>query len=231
MSHSELLDTSNSVETPEGIEFTSVIAGPVPRILAYLIDFGWRCLFYIVLAITTAFIGEVGVGFFLVLTFLMEWFYPVFFEVFRNGQTPGKKNMNLKVVNDDLTPVNGSSSFIRNLLRSADFMPSLYLFGIISMVLSKKFQRLGDMAAGTIVIYVNEEKHSKTDSSIQALPPEMPLTTEERKAITNFTNRSDVISESRQIELTDLLEPVTGVKGMEGLSRIKAISAWLLGRG
>ncbi|MCP4597235.1 RDD family protein [Neptuniibacter sp.] len=231
MSHSELLDTSNSIETPEGIEFTSVIAGPVPRILAYLIDFGWRCLFYIVLAIITAFIGDVGVGFFLVLTFLTEWFYPVFFEVFRNGQTPGKKSLNLKVVNDDLTPVNGSSSVIRNLLRSADFIPSLYLFGIISMVLSKKFQRLGDMAAGTIVIYVNVEQHSKTDSSVHAAPPEIPLTAEERKAITNFRNRSDVISESRQVELTDILEPITGTTGSEGLNKIKAISAWLLGRG
>lgn len=88
---SKRLNNRNSVETPEGIEFTSSVAGPLPRTLAYCIDFSWRLLVYLALGIFMIFAGDVGMGFFLVIAFLLEWFYPVFFEVFKNGQTPGKK--------------------------------------------------------------------------------------------------------------------------------------------
>lgn len=230
MSDTPLLDTCCSVETPEGIDFTATVAGPVPRILAYAIDFAWRALFYALIGLVTLFTGNVGTGFFLVLSFLLEWFYPVFFELYRNGQTPGKRSMKIKVVNDDLTPVSWGNSAIRNLLRAADFLPFFYLFGLLSMSLSGKFQRLGDMAAGTLVIYEQRNRSQTLDQSIPAQAPEVPLTLDERLAISNLLTRSSVISESRQTELTDILEPITGKNGEDGRAQVKAIAAWLLGK-
>lgn len=227
---SERIDSRSSVETPEGIEFTSSIVGPLPRTLAYSIDFGWRLLVYMVLGIVSIFAGKVGTGVFLVVAFLLEWFYPVFFEVLRNGQTPGKKAMGIRVVNDDFTPVSWGNSIIRNLLRAADFFPVFYLFGLITMVLNRKFQRLGDLAAGTLVIYCQEDKPIKLSDEITATAPEIPLTLEERQAISNFTIRTEVISEARQQELANILEPVTHETGDKGLRKVKSIGAWLLGK-
>lgn len=226
----KLIDTSCSIETPEGIDFSSTIAGPIPRTLAYAIDLGWRCLIYLGIGLVTIFTGNVGVGFFLVITFLLEWFYPVFFEVFRHGQTPGKKALGLRVVNEDYTPVNWSGSTIRNLLRSADFLPVFYLFGITSITLSKKFQRLGDMAAGTVVIYTPQKTNNLLDNEITPTAPSQPLTPQEKQAISNFTLRTSSISEARQVELTNLLEPITKSTGPEGLNLVKSIGAWLLGK-
>lgn len=78
MNDRPLLDTRYRVETPEGIDFSAAIAGPVPRLLAYCIDFGWRCLVYLLIGLASAFSGDVGTGLFLISAFLLEWFYPVF---------------------------------------------------------------------------------------------------------------------------------------------------------
>lgn len=229
MPASKLIDNQVRVETPEGIDFVQAAAGPVPRILAYLIDFGWRCLVYMVIGILSAFIGGLGSGVFLILTFLLEWFYPVFFEVLRKGQTPGKKAMGLRVVNTDFTPIGWGASIVRNLLRAADFFPAFYATGMISMTLTGRFQRLGDLAAGSLVIYQEAERPLKVDPEIKPLMPPVALTREERQGIVDLTLRSGSISDSRQEELADLLTPVTGESGSAGLSRLKGIGVWLLG--
>lgn len=227
---SKRLNNRNSVETPEGIEFTASVVGPLPRTLAYCIDFSWRLLIYLTLAIAMMFAGDVGLGFFLVTAFLLEWFYPVFFEVFKNGQTPGKKSMGIQVVNDDLTPISWANSVIRNLLRAVDYFPIFYLFGLVTMILNRKFQRLGDLAAGTLVVYCNKDRAIKLDDSILSVAPETPLTLEERQAISNFVTRSEILSKARQQELSDILCPITDEKGEEGLQKAKSIGAWLLGK-
>lgn len=227
----ELIDNQCCVETPEGIDFVQSAAGPVPRILAYLIDLGWRLLVYLVLSIATAFIGGLGTGFLLIVTFLLEWFYPVYFEVYRHGQTPGKRAMQLRVVNTDFTPITFASSLIRNLLRWADFLPLFYLAGLLSMVLSSRFQRLGDLAAGTLVIYQDQapRRARVPDGELHPLAPMVPLTREERQGITLLVLRADQVSESRQVELANWLAPITGDYGEAGLSKLKRIGYWLLG--
>ena len=147
-----ILDTNHKVEVPEGIEISLPLAGPVERSLAFMLDFLIRAGIYIILSIFLQFMGNLGIGLFLVCYFLIEWFYPVFFEVLNQGATPGKKMMDLAVVNDDGTPVTWATSLIRNLLRSADQFPGLYLVGLASMFLNSEFKRLGDLAAGTLVI-------------------------------------------------------------------------------
>jgi len=223
-------DTSYLVETPESIDLNAQLAGPIPRVLAYVIDFAFRSIALILLLVILLFAGKAGLGVFLVSSFLMEWFYPVLFEVLRKGQTPGKKIMKVAVVNDDLTPVTWSTSIIRNLLRSADFLPFGYSFGIISMVTSGRFQRLGDLAAGSLVIHVRELPNINFKMpDVPACPPPFSLSLEDQVAITGFVQRHEQLSEERKMEIANILEPIIHEKGSTAVSKIQGMGNWLLG--
>ena len=124
-----MLDTYREIETPEGVELHLRAAGPVARALAYSIDLLLRGVVMFVLSIVLSVTGRFGMGVFMIVIFLMEWFYPVLFEVYRNGETPGKRLFGLRVVNDNGTPVGWGPSLVRNLLRAVDFMPAFYAFG------------------------------------------------------------------------------------------------------
>jgi hypothetical protein len=95
--------------------------------------------------------------------FIFFWGYYIFFEMLWNGQTPGKRWVGLRVIRTDGTPITLSESFIRNLTRLVDFLPAAYGIGIISMFLDKQSRRLGDLAAGTLVV------HDRAPISIQSL--------------------------------------------------------------
>lgn len=101
----EVLDTHYHVETPEGIDLLLRPAGVVPRALAYTIDLCIRGLIMLVLMLGLAFLGKLGAGLGLLLTFIMTWWYMVLFEVLNQGRSPGKQMMGLRVVHDDGTPV------------------------------------------------------------------------------------------------------------------------------
>lgn len=233
-----LVDTLYAVETPEGIDLQAELAGPVVRVLAYSIDILIRLLVLLLCGIALAFFDKAGQGGLLLLMFILEWFYPVFFEVCRRGQTPGKKQMGLAVVNDDLTPVTWSTSMVRNLLRVVDFLPSAYLFGLISMVLNDRFARLGDLAAGTLVIHRSTESKALADEAANAkpLPPEflprsppMRLELEEQRALVSFTQRQQQLTEGRQQELASILQDLCGRQGQSGVEYWRSVGAWLLG--
>lgn len=223
------LDTRYEIETPEGIDLTAHVAGPVPRILAYSVDLFYRTLILIALGIALLFAGKTGISVWLLVSFLLEWFYPVAFEIFRGGQTPGKRAFGLAVVNDNLTPVSWGASIMRNLLRFADFLPFGYCAGMLSMTLSGCFQRLGDYAAGTIVIYREQGVHATALPDVAPAPPPRGLSLADQQAIVSLTERSGVLSQARQQELADLIQPVTGKSGEPGLRQLFAIGHWLLG--
>ncbi|MBB5211544.1 RDD family protein [Microbulbifer hydrolyticus] len=223
------LDTLYEIETPEGIDLTTQVAGPVPRLLAYSVDLFYRTLILIALGIALNIAGAAGVGLWLLVSFLLEWFYPVVFEVMRGGQTPGKKAFSLAVVNDNLTPISWGPSIMRNLLRFADFLPFGYFTGIISMTCSRHFQRLGDHAAGTLVVYREQTAASATLPQVAPVPPPRGLRLEDQQAIISLAERSSELSRARQQELADLLQPITERSGEEGLNRLHAIGRWLLG--
>ena len=86
-----MLDSVRDVETPEGVHLRLRPAGPVPRAYAWVLDFLIRAAAYIFLAIFLPGLGDFGGGLLLIAIFLLEWFYPVLFEVYRDGQTPGKR--------------------------------------------------------------------------------------------------------------------------------------------
>src|SRR5215813_9152409 len=125
-----MLDTYRPVETPEGVEIGLRVAGPVPRLYAAALDFAIRFIVYIFLSAVLGGLGKAGVGFLLIAMFLIEWFYPVVFEVKGGGATPGKRLMKLLVLQRDGTPVGWTASVIRNLVRFADLLPFGYGFGL-----------------------------------------------------------------------------------------------------
>ena len=169
-----LLDTSRSIGTPEGIELTLRLAGPVPRALAWLIDFAIRVGALIVFAMVIGPFGNLGQAAFLLAWFLLEWLFPAWCEVQWNGQTPGKKALGIAVLNDDGTPVRWPAALARNLLRAVDFLPFFYGFGLAAMLINRDFKRLGDLAANTLVAYRDVDRKSTRLNSSHSSVSRMP---------------------------------------------------------
>ena len=226
-----MLDTTRVIETPEGVELSLQVAGPVPRALAWTIDFLLRLTVYLVLLIALGRTGKLGVGMLALVTFIMEWWYPVFFETLYRGQTPGKRMMGLRVLHDNGTPVGVSASVVRNLLRAVDFMPLFYALGLLAMFLDRDFRRLGDMAAGTIVVHTEDTQKTKVLSDAEAILPPALLNREERRALLDFAERVPQLSQARSAELADLLTPLTGVEGEPAVHVLQGYAAWIAGRG
>lgn len=224
-----MLDTYQQLETPESIDLELRIAGPAVRILAFSIDSLIKTAVLIGAQIILVFADRVGLAIMLILGFLLEWFYPVLFEVLRNGQTPGKRAMGILVIHDNGTPVGWSSSVIRNLLRFVDFLPVGYLLGLISMVCNRHFKRLGDLAAGTLVIYQREKPREIPLQQTQPLPPGFSLTLEEQRAFINFAERQAQLTPDRQQEIANHLAPVLKAQDQAAVNKILRIAQWLRG--
>ena len=226
-----MLDTSYRVEIPGGINLDAQVVGPIPRFFAFAIDLAIRGIIIFVLSILSIPFGSFGLGggFFLLFLFVIEWLYPVLFEVYSRGQTPGKKLMKISVINDDLSPVTLGTSMVRNLLRTVDFLPLFYLAGLVTMLSNPRFQRLGDLAAGTLVISVPESAKPAAMKEIVPLAPSTPLLRTEQSAIIEFLQRSNQLSEPRQQELASILEGVTHEREDDGVEQLQRMGAWFLG--
>ena len=96
--------------------------------------------------------SNVAATVYIVLVFVVFWGYDVAFEVLASGRTPGKRWNGLRVVREGGQPIGFLASATRNLIRLIDWLPSLYLAGIVSILVSGKNQRLGDMVAGSVVV-------------------------------------------------------------------------------
>src|SRR5262245_3730443 len=184
-----LLDTIRAIPTPEGIELTLRLAGPLPRAIAWLIDFILRVALLLLLAWTLGMLGAFGWGFILIFAFLLEWLAPAAFEVWADGATPGKKAMGLMVLHDDGTPVDWPAALVRNLIRAVDFLPVGYGFGLTTMLVSRDFKRLGDIAAGTVVVYRASAHKPAPIPVAAAIPAQRALDLTEQRAILDFAER------------------------------------------
>jgi uncharacterized RDD family membrane protein YckC len=215
------LDTDVAIETPEHIVFNYRIAGPARRTIAHIIDliicyaalFAIGILLIIVGAsftssdVTTA--VKAAAGLFLLLLFVAQWLYFVICEA-RWGRSPGKKWLGLRVVTTSGRPIGWRAAALRNLLRAADLLPVGYLIGVVSMAVSSRFQRLGDLVAGTMVI-TTQTKSRKARAfeltppaqprEIATLPEEVSLDVDERIAIELFLRRRNTLGVAREIEL------------------------------
>jgi uncharacterized RDD family membrane protein YckC len=242
------IDTTSEIETPEHIRFRHRLAGPTRRALAYVVDAIIRYGFFLVVALLAITGGLLSSDFLsasqgvLALTlFAVEWGYYVLFEAIMNGRSPGKALLRLRVVGADGRPLQLADSLLRNLLRAADWLPAGYALGFFAMSRDKRFRRLGDLAAGTMVV-VEERQH--IDAPVQIYPPptevelkwfpeRLPLTTEDIDAIELLLRRLHQLGPARADELAEIVAPAyarrLGFMGRIGQpSRFLAVLYWHL---
>jgi uncharacterized RDD family membrane protein YckC len=225
------LDTVRAVATPEGVELDLRLAGPVGRACAWLIDLFLRLTGMLVLWLVLIPLGQLGMGVWLILLFLVEWLYPVAFEIWAAGATPGKKLLGLRVVNDDGTPVSRWASVTRNLLRAVDFLPVLYGVGFTAMLLNRDFKRMGDLVAGTVVIYVEPARVPSAIPEAPPLAPRAPLTLEESRAVLEFAERVATLTPERAEELAGIPSRLTGTDdGALARRRLLQLANHVIGR-
>lgn len=228
-----ILDTIVSAETPEGIAIELRPAGLSSRCYAYLLDQLIRIGVLYAVAIATSLMGGFGFGLWLILLFGLEWFYPVVFELSRSGATPGKRVFGIKVVMDSGLPVTPAASITRNLLRVADFLPMLYGFGILSTLLRRDFKRLGDITAGTLVVYEPPRAPKIAFDDLEPLAPVQPLLPQQQAAVVALAARSSRLTPERLDELSALAGWTSGDAGRSGREvtrRVLAVAQWLLGK-
>ena len=150
------LDNRVTLATPEGVALELILAGLGSRFLARLLD----TLIQIGVILALAFgIGAAGTSrsgvltaVVIVLVFLIIFAYDIAFETLNHGRTLGKQAAGIRVVGPTGEPVRFLASAIRNIARILDFLPALYLIGTISIIATAHGQRVGDLAAGTLVM-------------------------------------------------------------------------------
>ena len=148
-----------TIATPEGVDLELTLAGVGSRFASALIDYLIQGLILVALALAFDYgfggSGEAGgfvVAVFAVLGFGLVIGYDIAFEVLASGRTPGKRLNGLRVVRESGAPVTFAPSAVRNLLRPIDWLPGTYFVGMVSILVTSRNQRLGDLAAGTLVV-------------------------------------------------------------------------------
>jgi len=219
-------DTLN-IHTPENVAFGYQVAGIGSRFLATLIDTLLIGVLYIVAIVTYVVVLDVlninpdGSGaswvtaIFILIIFVFYWGYYILFEIFWNGQTPGKRWTGLRVIRTDGTPVTLSEALIRNLIRIVDFLPAMYGVGIITMFIDKQSRRLGDIAAGSLVVHdrapisiqslsvkrtINFSPQGLSKVSLDGFPIER-LTNDDLNLIEDFLSRRDQLTHRDQLAI------------------------------
>ncbi|KPC53066.1 RDD family protein [Amantichitinum ursilacus] len=226
-----MLDPYYRITTPEGVELVLAPAGAPRRAQAWLLDFVVRSLVHAVIGVPVSMllVGGTAVGVNLIIGFVIGWFYPVFFEVTRHGATPGKRWAGLQVVSFDGTPVTLRASVLRNVLRAADMLPLGYAAGLVSMFVDVRFRRLGDLAAGTLVVHRPPAVVQRSAPTEAPIPLTIALGSAEQRLLIDLAERAPRLPPQRVLELSDLALPLTRRRGAEGWARLQAHVAWLRG--
>jgi uncharacterized RDD family membrane protein YckC len=226
----ERLDTLVRVETPEGITLPLRCAGAIVRSHAFAIDALIRMGIVFAASLLLSWFEGLGSAVFLVLLFLLEWFYPVVFEMGRRGATPGKRAMGLRVVMDDGMPPTLAASVLRNLVRAVDFLPFAYATGVLSMLLRHDFKRLGDVVAGTRVVHDRGTTLHGTAPAAEPQAPALPLSAAQQTAVVDWALRTPRLTPARAEELAALAEPVLPPGPGTPGARLLALAHWAMGR-
>lgn len=181
-----------TLTTPEYVSLDFNLAGLGSRAAASLLDSLVLGLIYAVLVFILVFVLNNSslyfirfTGYFtaliIILLFLLGWGYFALFEFFSSGSTPGKRMLGIRVIQDNGRSLTFLSSMVRNLFRIIDFLPSFYLLGIILIFFHPRYQRIGDIAGGTVVIYQQSGRKKKT----------RPLTLEMNREMSQGINQID----------------------------------------
>lgn len=219
-----------TLETPENIEVEFELAGLGSRFCAMLIDTVFIAVAILLLVLLLALLGfSIGpwisesvpdanrwFGWLLavvlaIIVALVSGGYFALFELLMRGQTPGKRSMKIRVIRDDGTPATAAEILLRNIVRVVDFLPVGYGVGILVMFLSPQWKRLGDVAAGTIVVKEGQldyrahadKKYEIKQDAVSAANTE--LKPEERRLLTGFLQRRVELLPAARLELAERL--------------------------
>lgn len=224
-----MLDGRLSLTTPEGIRLLFTPAGPVPRAWAWLIDFSvW--LGAVGLLASQLLGSKLGNGIFSVLMFVTYWGYPIVCEVYFSGQTLGKRALGIQVLRNDGLPVGWRESSLRNLMLVADFLPMMYATGLLFMLFGKHFRRLGDIVAGTQVVYRDkpaQRAQSTVAPDATPIPLPWPLPPDQQRALIDLFERENKLPAARLDELGTIAQPLTGLTEKASLERLRGFVAGL----
>lgn len=213
------LDTKIEVVTPENIRFSYRLAGPLLRMHAYIFDFLFMVLFFVMMFFLyveiikylpntdSVFVYYIN-GFLFVLSFLVYWFGNALLESVFNGQTFGKMIMGIRVLTIDGQPIHYQQAILRNIIRTADFVLGPFL--ILFMGCNSKMMRLGDIAARTMVVMEESEKknraiirfkHPEIKTMIERIPADFEISPELSRALSVYVHRRIAVSQQRRWEI------------------------------
>lgn len=233
------LDTKIAVVTPENIAFEYQLAGPSRRLPAYLIDVAVRWLIIalvggVLLLLAVLSFAPFAVAGMFVSYFLISWFYGTVMETYFNGRTIGKWALGIRVIDVDGRPLSGKRALIRNLLRIADLAPLAALEGIapemppvflvptgmvalVTMICTRRLQRLGDLAAGTMVIIderswqlpIAKVEDPRVPALASFFPADYRVSRSMARALASYAERRDYLTPQRRREVArHLTEPL-----------------------
>lgn len=216
------------ISTPEHVAFQFRLGGLGSRFIALVVDMLVQLVMIVVVSTALFVVGAglsalanaiggskttigetiISVVFALAMIsfFLIQWGYFVFFEVRRGGQTPGKRLMHLRVVRDEGQPVRFFDSVIRNILRIVDMLPATYMIGTISILANKKNKRIGDIAAGTIVV---REALSPAPARVAE---SRAIDSEKAALIAEYLGRREAMSAEGRLQTARTLAALAGVE-------------------
>jgi uncharacterized RDD family membrane protein YckC len=225
------------IDTPETVQLERRLAGIGSRFMAGLLDYLLISLIFASLAVLLLVVGinvlsgiraagTVGMWLFalmILILFAIHWGYFVFFEMRTNGQTPGKKYMKIRVVQVEGAGISFNSIAIRNLLRAVDIL-GFYAVAGIAMFATRKGQRLGDLAAGTVVIseeapnysarYDKKKRILDSEAVTAAALEATGLRPEEYRLLHNYwLRREELSADARQQLLPQLVRPIANRTG------------------
>jgi len=169
------------IHTPEQIALELPLAGIGSRFLGLAIDTLLQIVLYLVGALLFAWMGTSGiarmVGWLppswlgavgILFIFCVYWGYFAIFEIFWNGQTPGKRLAKIRVIQQSGRPINAYEAIGRNLMRAIDILPTMYGAGLVCMMLNSQNRRIGDFVAGTVVIHDQRTEEVRPDWNTSA---------------------------------------------------------------
>jgi uncharacterized RDD family membrane protein YckC len=197
------IDTILTAETPEGIAISIRPAGFAVRATAFLIDAAIRIVFLMICSTALAAGGKFGGGVLLIFLFVLNWLYPVIFELTAAAATPGKRIMGLVVLMANGLPITPAGCLIRNLLRVVDALPLFYAFGILCILLRNDSCRIGDLAGGTVVAYRDEVQPAGSLAAADPIPPPVTLSRRQQIAIMSFGFRVGRLTPQRAEEIAE----------------------------
>ena len=200
-----------SIDTPEQVALDFALASVGSRFLALAVDTLIQAAATVLLillglalaAVVSARLDTMSpwilAGLFLAYFLIYNAYFAVF-EAIWNGQTPGKRVIGLRVISVTGRPVSVFEAILRNVVRIADQLPGIYAIGIVSIFVTERNQRLGDLAAGTVVVH--EREVTSTEAEVQFAAPAMPthhgasrLSPEEVAVIELFVRRRDQLDD------------------------------------